>query len=102
MPILSYLVHARPGRRDSLCRTLEEIPGCEVQPADEGNVVILVTETDSSEAEKAMHARLKEIDDVALLALVFAHDDPAEATRVVPLGSRAAARSEAAGSEAAS
>ena len=86
MPILSYLVHARYGRRDALCHTLEEIPGCEVRPADDADVMILVTETESREAEKAMHARLKDVDDIALLALVFAHDDPVETTRVVPLG----------------
>lgn len=96
MPILSYLVHARPGRRDALCHTLDEIPGCEVRPAEEGDVVILVTETETREAEKAMHARLKEVDDIALLALVFAHDDPAETTRVVPRSTGATSRGEVA------
>lgn len=76
MPILSYLAHPQPDREDELVRTLDAIPECTVTPAENGPLLILVTETSSEEEDKALQKRLKSIESLAFLSLVFAHADP--------------------------
>ena len=73
MPILSYLAHPQPGREEELARTLEALPECTVTPAENGPLLILVTEAASEEADKALQKRLKSIESLAFLSLVFAH-----------------------------
>lgn len=76
MPILSFLAHPQPGREDELVQTLDAMPECTVTPADNGPLLILVTETSSEEEDEVLRKRLKSIESLAFLSLVFAHVDP--------------------------
>ena len=71
MPVCSYVVHPVPGRMHSLTKTLNSMKGCEVTPAKEHELLILVTETNSPQEEYALQEKLTHQDDIECLALAF-------------------------------
>lgn len=79
MPIKSYIAYPAQGKRERLRRDLAAMPECEVLPAAEHDLLVLVTDTPSEAAEKLLTARLHEIADLQCLALVSGYQDPAEA-----------------------
>src|SRR5688500_4636757 len=87
MPIKSYLAYAVTGRRDALARVLAAVVGCEVIPASNQDVLVLVTDTPHDDAERALQATLGELPDLLGLTLVSGLDDPEAAVGVptVPL-----------------
>ena len=50
MPIKSYLAYSVTGRRDALARALAALGGCEVIPASNRDVLVLVTDTPDDDA----------------------------------------------------
>lgn len=76
MPIMSYLVYPMKGESAELRSILEAIPGCQVTPASNAELLILVTDTDSSAEEKELTLRLRDIPSLSLLALVSGYSDP--------------------------
>ena len=54
MPICSYVVNAAEGRFDVLLQELSAKPGCEAFPSDGGEVIVLVTDTPTKEADKQL------------------------------------------------
>ena len=76
MPIKSYLVHPQEGKKIQLAQVLSEIEQCEVLPAENKDVLILVTETDSKQEEAVLKERLDNINDIKLMALVSGFDTP--------------------------
>ena len=76
MPIKSYLAYPVTGRRDALARTLAALGGCEVIPASNRDVLVLVTDTPHDDAERALQATLDELPDLQALTLVSGLDVP--------------------------
>ncbi|MFS4491648.1 hypothetical protein [Maribacter sp. 2308TA10-17] len=76
MPIKSYLVHPQEGKKMELANVLSEIEQCEVLPAENKDVLILVTETDSKQEEEVLKEKLDSINEVKLMALVSGFDTP--------------------------
>ena len=70
MTIQSYLVYPAEGRLDLVAATLAALPGCEILPAENNPVLVLVTETPDPDAQRDLERRLESIDNVACLALV--------------------------------
>lgn len=77
MPILSYIAHPQPDRDQELRRELEAMPECSVMPAERGSLLVLVTDTESEAEETGLQERLKAVDSLAFLSLVFAHEGDA-------------------------
>ena len=77
MPIKSYLVHTRTGRHAEAADQLAALPGCTVAPAENRDVLVLVTDTASEGAETALRLRVENIEAVSAVTLVsaFAADD---------------------------
>jgi hypothetical protein len=50
VPIKSYLAYSVTGRRDALARALAALGGCEVIPASNRDVLVLVTDTPDDDA----------------------------------------------------
>lgn len=75
MPICGYLVYPAPGKSGKLRRTLETIAGCEVRPAENRDLLVLVTDTPDEEHEQALQEKLKSIPSIQCLALSFAHGE---------------------------
>ena len=77
MPICSYLVYPVKGKFEALSRKLGLLPGCEVHPAENFEVVMLITETKGEAEETQLQDRLKKIKEVQCLALTFGSVEPA-------------------------
>ncbi len=76
MPIKSYLAHPHKGKKEYLIQALSAIDECEVLPAENVEVIILVTETDTRQEEADLKEKLEAIPSLKLLAMVSGFDTP--------------------------
>lgn len=95
MPVCSYVVLPRPGGEDDLAEELSKIDGCEVVRARNAHVLLLVTTTDSFDADVRLRRQVEALPDIEALLMTFGEID-AEATVRDPL-SRGAGRRRTAG-----
>lgn len=77
MAICSYLVIPEPGGRASLSARLGALPGCETVPADNRDLLVLVTDTPDRKAEGELRARIEAMDGIQALILTFGEVDAA-------------------------
>lgn len=75
MPVFSYLAYPIQGAKEELFYDLAALDHCEVIPASNEDVLILVTDTPDEEEEKALQKRLKEIGSLQSLGMTFGHAD---------------------------
>lgn len=75
MPIFSYLAIPNNGAKDTLCNDLAALDHCQVIPADNHEVVVLVTETPDESTEEALQESLKNIQSLQSLSLAFGYDE---------------------------
>jgi hypothetical protein len=75
MPIKSYLAYPQRGRRDELAAALRGLGGCEasceVLPAENRDLLVVVTDTPDEPTEEALQAafaRLSALEGLALVA----------------------------------
>lgn len=76
MPIKSYLAHPHDGKKDSLIKEVSNIAGCEIFPAQNKDVLVIVTETDNKIQEEILKEKLDAINSLKLLAMVSGFDTP--------------------------
>ena len=74
MPIKSYLIHAFEGKKDKLVEELNRLPQCQVNPATNQDVLVLVTDTPTVHAEKKLAQILESISEIKNMALVSGFD----------------------------
>ena len=70
MPIKSYLAHPHQGKKTELMQTLTSLDHCEVIPAENKELLILITDTESNLQEDNLQEQLNTISSIKLLALV--------------------------------
>ena len=70
MPIKSYLAYPVRGRFDELAAALRRFGGCQVFPAINRDVLVLVTDTPDEAADEALQSVLADIPTLDALALV--------------------------------
>ena len=75
MPIFSYLAVPKNGATEDMCADLATLPHCEIIPADNQEVVVLVTDTPDKATEEALQKSLNEIQSLQSLSLTFGYDD---------------------------
>ncbi|NNK96958.1 MAG: hypothetical protein HKP41_21605 [Desulfobacterales bacterium] len=75
MPIFSYLAIPKNGAKETLCTELSALSHCEVIPADNLDVVVLVTDTPDETTEEALQKTLKSLQSLQSLSLTFGYDD---------------------------
>ena len=71
MPIKSYLAYPVRGQRDALAAALRGLGGCEIIPAVNEELLVVVTDTPDETAEQALQealARLPALEGLALVA----------------------------------
>jgi nitrate reductase NapAB chaperone NapD len=78
MSIKSYLVYPRPGLKLELITQLSNLRGCEIIPAENRDVVILVTETPDQLEENELEQRILSLPAVESLNLVCGFEDSGE------------------------
>ena len=85
MPIKSYLAYPVRGRRDELAGALRALRGCQVIPALNRDLLVVVTDTPDEAAEDALQDALARMDLLEGLALVAGVGEAA-AARPAPEG----------------
>ncbi len=75
MPVLSYLAYPVQGAKEELFNALSALDHCEVIPAENKDVLILVTDTPDDEKERELQQKLKELKLLQSLGMTFGHTD---------------------------
>jgi len=75
MPVFSYLAYPAEGAKEALLKDLEALDHCEAMPAENEEILILVTDTPDEEKEKELQKRLKELKSLQSLGMTFGHTD---------------------------
>lgn len=76
MPIKSYLAHPHQGKKKHLIKAISELDQCEVIPAENKDILVVITETDSKQEEEGLRLKLDAIDSLKLLAMVSGFNTP--------------------------
>jgi nitrate reductase NapAB chaperone NapD len=77
MPVKSYLAHTDPAGLAEAASRIAALPGCTALPAENRGALIIVTDTNSEDADRELHAALEKIGPLRSLTLVaaFAAED---------------------------
>ena len=75
MIIKSYLVYPAEGQLETLSKTLNGMPNCEVVPSTNENLLVLVTESEDEAAESTLESNLKAIPTIQAMTLVSGHNE---------------------------
>ncbi len=75
MPVFSYLAYPKQGAKQDLLDDLSALDHCETTPADNQNILILITDTPDEETEKDLQNKLKKLKTLESLGMTFGHVD---------------------------
>ncbi len=75
MPVLSYLAIPKTGAKDELLSVLNDIQFCEAIPAENEEILVLVTDTPDKDAEKTLQTQLKGLQTLESLSMTFGYND---------------------------
>jgi nitrate reductase NapAB chaperone NapD len=75
MPVFSYLAYPIQGAKEQLLNDLAVLDYCEVTPAENKEVLILVTDTPDEETEEKLQKKLKALKSLESLGMTFGHTD---------------------------
>ena len=75
MPVFSYLAYPKPGAKQELLDDLKALQYCEATPADNENILILITDTPDEDSEKMLQKKLKQLETLESLGMTFGHVD---------------------------
>lgn len=75
MPVFSYLAYPQHGAKQRLLKDLSALQYCEATPAENQDVLILLTDTPNEDAEKQLQKQLKALKTLQSLSMAFGHTD---------------------------
>lgn len=78
MPIFSYLAMPKNGDKEALCTELGALPHCQAYPADNHDLVVLVTDTPDEATEEVLQEtlnKLHSLHSLQSLSLAFGYDE---------------------------
>lgn len=75
MPVLSYVTIPKSGAKNALLKVLNSMQFCEAFPADNEDVLVLVTDTPDDSCEKELHTQLKNLPAIESLSMTFGYND---------------------------
>ena len=78
MPIFSYLAIPKKDARKTLCEELSALEHCQIIPADNQDVVVLVTDTPDDPIEKKLQHTIKSLPSLQSLSLAFGYNEKLE------------------------
>ena len=76
MPVCGWVVVPREGRKAELARALSATPRCEVVPAENANLLLLVSSGESPAEDEELRRRLDALPDIQALLLTFGEVGP--------------------------
>jgi len=74
MPIKSYIIHSVENHKETVINALIKLENCEVIPAENKEVIVVVTDTSTEEKDKELYNKLLEIEGVKHMSLVSGFD----------------------------
>ncbi|MGB3209779.1 MAG: hypothetical protein WBB19_03645 [Desulforhopalus sp.] len=75
MPIFSYLAIPQNGAKEKLCADLAALAHCRIIPADNREVIVLITDTPDETTEELLQESLKNLQSLQSLNLAFGYDE---------------------------
>jgi hypothetical protein len=75
MPVFSYLAYPKQGSKERLLNDLAALDYCQAVPAENEEVLILVTDTPDVSTEKELQQKLKALNSLESLGMTFGHTD---------------------------
>ena len=75
MPVFSYLAYPVPGAKEELLKDLAALDYCQATPADNQDILILVTDTPDESKENELQKKLKKLKSLESLGMTFGHTD---------------------------
>lgn len=75
MPVFSYLAYPKPGAKEALLNDLAALDYCEATPADNAEILILLTDTPDEKSEKTLQKKLKALKSLESLGMTYGHTD---------------------------
>ena len=75
MPVFSYLAYPVNGAKEALLDELASLEFCEATPAENEDILILVTDTPSEKEEQELQKKLKNLKSLESLGMTFGHTD---------------------------
>ena len=76
MPIKSYIAHPHEGKKNELIQAISALSQCEVIPAENHDVLVVVTDTKNREEENQLKENLETIPSLKMLAMVSGFNTP--------------------------
>jgi len=76
MPIKSYLAYAITGKKEDLMKALLSLGQCEVVPAENEDILAVVTETPNDAEDELLKEQIEALDSLKLLSLVSGFNTP--------------------------
>ena len=74
MPIKSYVLHCENNQKEILLNELQKLQNCEVIPAKNHEVIVVVTDAATEELDQELYNQLLEIKGLKHLSLVSGFD----------------------------
>ena len=75
MPVFSYLAYPVPGKKEALLNDLAALDYCQATPADNQEILILITDTPNEDREKELQKKLNNLKSLESLGMTFGHTD---------------------------
>ena len=75
MPIFSYLAIPIERSDRAMCAELAALNHCQIIPAENQDVIVLVTDTPDETTEERLQKRLKRLQSLQSLSLTFGYDE---------------------------
>ncbi len=75
MPVFSYLAYPEANKKQQLIDALTSLEYCEVSPADNKDVIILITDAPDVDTDKALQKKIQELDSLQSISMTFGHTD---------------------------
>ena len=73
MPVFSYLAYSLPGAKKELLNDLAALDYCEATPAENQDILVLVTDTPDENKEKELQKKLKNLKSLESINMTFGH-----------------------------
>lgn len=75
MPVFSYIAYPEQGAKEQLLKDLSKLRYCEITPAQNEEILILLTDTPDEDSENKLQKKLKALDSLLSLGMTFGHMD---------------------------
>ena len=75
MPVFSYLAYPERDKKQQLITELSSFEYCEVNPADNKDVIILITDAPDVDTDKELQKKIQALDSLQSISMTFGHTD---------------------------